>query len=448
MSKKIYLIDGNSFIYRMFFAIPEFTTSSGKPVNATFGMAKFFVGQLVKEKPDYVVFIKDAKGTNFRHDLYEEYKATRERMPDNLRSQISDIEAMIGKMNIDIIEIPGYEADDVIWTLAIELWKKSDNEIYILSGDKDLYALVTEQVKIYDTQRKKISWPDETFEKFGVPASCVRDYLAICGDSSDNIPGIAGIWPKKATVLLNEFWSLEKIYEIIGHVVLFPPLGENWMRAALEEKEIVISPESQKILKGKTLEKFVDGKENAFLSQKLATLACDVNLENFALEDYSFDGISFLTPQLEDFFTELEFFSLVKQKEEEKQKWKDTGKKVQIIWDSQGLEELSQKIEKSKKIVLDTETSSLNPREAELIWVSLLLSEDEIFYINHLHSWPQITSEELQSFLKTILKSDILIIGHNIKYDLQVIESFLSSPIKQKNTQSSPESHWQTSLEI
>jgi DNA polymerase-1 len=104
--KKIYLIDGNSFIYRMFFALPEFSTKDGKIVNATFGMAKFFMEQLVKEKPDYVVFIKDAKGNNFRHDLYSEYKATRERMPDSLRSQIGDIEEMIARMNMQIIEIP------------------------------------------------------------------------------------------------------------------------------------------------------------------------------------------------------------------------------------------------------------------------------------------------------------------------------------------------------
>jgi len=160
-------------------------------VNATFGMAKFFTGQLIKEKPDYIVFIKDAKGENFRHKLYSEYKATRDRMPDSLRSQIGDIEEMIARMNIEIIEEPGYEADDVIATLAEKLKRENNNEIYILSGDKDLYALVNEQVKIYDTQKKKIFGPEETFEKFGVKAECVRDYLAICGDSADNIPGIA-----------------------------------------------------------------------------------------------------------------------------------------------------------------------------------------------------------------------------------------------------------------
>ena len=104
MTKKIYLIDGNSFIYRMFFALPEFTTSSGKIVNATFGMAKFFTHQLVSENPDYLIFIRDAKGENFRHQMYTEYKATRERMPDSLREQIGDIETMIGAMNIQIIE--------------------------------------------------------------------------------------------------------------------------------------------------------------------------------------------------------------------------------------------------------------------------------------------------------------------------------------------------------
>ncbi|USN58896.1 MAG: hypothetical protein H6767_02125 [Candidatus Peribacteria bacterium] len=119
--KKIYLIDGNSFIYRMFFALPEFSTKDGRIVNAVFGMAKFFTGQLVQEKPDYIVFIKDAKGENFRHKIYTDYKATRERMPDNLRSQISLIEQMIGLMNVEIVEIPGYEADDVIGTLAKEL---------------------------------------------------------------------------------------------------------------------------------------------------------------------------------------------------------------------------------------------------------------------------------------------------------------------------------------
>ena len=432
MPKKIYLIDGNSFIYRMFFALPEFSTKDGRVVNATFGMAKFFVGQLVKEKPDYVVFIKDAKWENFRHKLYSEYKATRERMPDSLRSQIGDIEEMIQRMQIDIIEIPGYEADDVIGTLAEKLWREENNEIYILSGDKDLYALVNEQVKIYDTQKKKISGPDETKEKFGVPAECVRDYLAICGDASDNIPGISGIWPKKAVVLLNHFWNLEKIYATID---------------TIDSEYESLPEEVQKIFKGKTLEKFIDDRDNAFLSQKLATLDCEVNLPGFDIADYEFHPKEIHTPELHDFFRELEFFSLLWKEEEKLTTWKDTKKKVQIVWDTEWLTHLLQSILKQKQIVLDTETTSLNTLEAELVWVSVLLNDDEIYYINHLHDGPQVRTQELQLFLTKILESDISIIGHNLKYDLQILESFLKEKSK-KITNKSDSSFWQTSLQL
>lgn len=433
MSKKIYLIDGNSFIYRMFFALPEFATKDGRVVNATFGMAKFFVGQLKKENPDYIVFIKDAKWNNFRHELYSEYKATRERMPDSLRSQIGDIEDMITRMNIDIIEIPGFEADDVIGTLATRLGAESQNEIYILSGDKDLYALVNEQVKIYDTQRKKISGPQETFEKFGIPAECVRDYLAICGDSSDNIPGIAGIGPKKAQVLLNEFWTLEKIYEIIDDIEL---------------KYENISPESQKILKWKTLEKFIDGRDLAFLSQKLATLDCNMDLSDFELDNYSFHKNEIETPELIDFFKELEFFSLLREDTIKKENWESTGKKVHIIWDEQWLTELEKDIYKNyNEIVIDTETTSLNVRDAKLVWISVLLSEDKIYYINLLHEWPRVDSPRIKSFLSKLLDSEITLIAHNFKYDLQIFEHFLSSD-DTNITKSSQSSFWQISLEL
>lgn len=398
-------------------------------------MAKFFTGQLIRENPDYIVFIKDAKGENFRHKLYSEYKATREKMPDNLQSQITDIESMIRKMNIDIVEIPGYEADDVIATLAKQLSKDSNDEVYILSGDKDLYALVDEQVKIYDTQKKKISGPEETFEKFWVWAQCVRDYLAICGDSSDNIPWIAGIWPKKAQVLLNEFWNLESIYKTIDDI---------------ENQFSKISEASQKILKGKTLEKFIEGRENAFLSQKLATLEEHVALKDFSLEKYEFKSADLCTESVMDFFKELEFHSLVLWTiDEKKQTWGDLWKTVHIVWDQQWLEDLETEILswKHSEIVLDTETTSLNPREAKLVGVSILVWDDSIYYINHMHGWSQIATQALQDFLHKILASSLTIIGHNIKYDIQVIDVFFNN--SEYNIASKKNStHWQTSLEI
>lgn len=421
MPKKVYLIDGNSFIYRMFFALPEFTTKTGKPVNALFGMAKFFTGQLIKENPEYLIFIKDAKGENFRHALYAEYKATRDRMPDNLRAQIADIETMIQKMGIQIIEIPWYEADDVIATLAEKLKKDCNFEVYILSGDKDLYALIDEQVKVYDTQKKKISWREETIEKFWVPPECVRDYLAICGDSSDNIPWISGIWPKKAQVLLSEFWSLEKIYEVIENI---------------SEIFETISQESQKILKGKTLEKFIESKEIAFLSQKLATLDENVVLENFSLGNFEFQKTNILNSQAIDFFNENEFYSLIQETSLQQTTWKDLKKNVKIIGEDQELENLKQKIFSGKysQIVLDTETTSLDTQKANLVWVSLLLDENHIYYVNRLHAGPKVSDENLKIFLKKIFESNLLIIGHNLKYDLQILENFLISDVYKKET--------------
>jgi DNA polymerase-1 len=432
MTKKIYLIDGNSFIYRMFFALPEFATKDGRIVNATYWMAKFLTSQLTKENPDYVVFIKDAKWKNFRHDLYSEYKATRERMPDSLRSQIGDIEELLHVLEMKVIEIAWYEADDVIWTLASQLWQDENHEIYILSGDKDLYALVNNQVKVYDTQRKKISWLEETFEKFGVPADCVRDYLAICWDTSDNIPGISGIWPKKAQVLLNFFWSLENIYKWIEDI-----------ESSFDSFPIDV----QKLLKGKTLDKFIEGKELAFLSQKLATLDCSMDLSDFDLEDYQFDWFETQSPSLQEFFKEYEFHSLMTESVIELKTWKDVWLKVQLIWDLQGLQDLESKISHYKCITFDTETTSLNVREAELVWVSILLDEANIYYINLLHRWACVEYNHVQEFILNLFKQDIEIVWHNLKYDLQVIERFLSKD-SVNNTPKEGLWNWQMTLEL
>jgi len=378
---------------------------------------------------------KDAKWKNFRHEIYSEYKATRDKMPDNLRSQITGIEDMIEKMKIDTIAIPWYEADDVIATLAKKLEQETDDEIYILSGDKDLYALVSEQIKIYDTQKKKISGPLETREKFWVDPIYVTDYLAICGDTSDNIPWVAGIGPKKVEVLINSFGTTEEIYNTVEKV-------ESW---ELDPQEF--SPEAQKIFKGKTFEKLRDGKENAILSKRLATLALDVEVADFDIHDYDFQWSEIMNLDTLEYFKELEFHSLLDNSTSEKNNWEYLGKKVNIIWDSKGLSDLLLTIQKKDFIVFDTETTSLNPREAELIWVSILLDDDTIFYINHAHSWPQVNRSELKNFIRELLESPVKIIGHNIKYDLQVLESFLEKT--QSNiTQSLDSSLWQMSLEL
>ena len=459
--KKIYLIDWNSFIYRMFFALPEFATRDWKVVNAIFGMAKFFVHSLIKQNPDYLIFMKDAKWKNFRHDLFIDYKATRDRMPDNLRTQITDIEKMIKMMWVDIVEVEWYEADDVIWTLAHNLWKDSENDIYILSWDKDLYSLITDNVSVYDTMKRKIYNPEKTEEKFWVKPKMIIDYLAIVWDKADNIPWIDWFWPKKAVDLINVIWWVEDIYSFIDNNKI-TEISEKDVKNLLEQKFGI--NETKKIFwsfKWKTLEKLISSKDDAFLSKKLATIELNIDLDKnlliddvawdwivikkFNLEDFNFRPNNFLNDEVIEYFKSLEFFSLIWNSEDIRvMTWLDLWLKVKIIDNKEKLDELFKKIKTFDKISLDTETTSLNIIETDLVWVSIYLDDNNIFYINRLHNWDSVSDSILKAFLKNILDLDILIIWHNIKYDLEIIELFLWW-----NTNQNRENNlWQMSLEI
>lgn len=412
--KKIYLIDANSFIYRMFYGVPEMVTKKGEYVNAIFGIARFFLVQMKYENPDYLIFVKDAKWKNFRHDLDENYKATRDKMPDNLKSQMPIISEMVKKMWVPIIEIEGFEADDVIWTLANKYCSSNsencDFEVDVLTWDKDLYSLVSKNVNIYDTMKKKKFWIEETVEKFWVKPELIIDYLAIVWDKADNIPGIDWFWPKKAVTLLNSLWSIEKIYEVF----------DGWNFENLED-------DIKKVFKWKNLEKLENSRENAFLSKKLATIELNVDLPEFNLEDYKFIPENYLTPEIKTLFRELEFNSLLWEESPKLKKWDDLKLDVKIIDNDEKLEKVFNNIKNFPQITFDTETTSLNIMEAKLVWISIYLNDDNIFYINRLHSWNTVTDKKLKEFLIKLFELDILIIGHNIKYDLEIIDFFLKS---------------------
>lgn len=397
----------------MFFALPEFTTSTWKHVNALFWVAKFFTSQMVNENPDYLIFVRDAKWDNFRHQMYSEYKATRDRMPDNLRAQVDDINTMVETMWFKVIEESWYEADDVIATLVKKY--KDEYEIYVLSGDKDLYVLIDDNVKIYDTLKRKIYGREEAKEKFEIESKYVTDYLALVWDSSDNIPGINWIWPKKVIPLINTFWSVEDIFEVAERV-------HKW-------EKIEMPDEVKKIFSWKTLEKIIEWKEMAFLSKKLATLDCQVTLPDFHLDEYLFHRDKLETDIVKDFFRENEFFSLVDTSHVKTlKKWDDLWLKVKIIWDNEGIKNLEWKIKNYKEVILDTETTSIDPVKANLVWVSIYLDDDNIYYINISHNWPKIWKNEMQLFLQKLLdREDITIIWHNLKYDLIVIDMFLKN---------------------
>lgn len=442
MSKKIYLIDWNSFIYRMFFALPEFSTSEWKIVNAIFGMAKFFVESLVKQNPDYLIFVKDAKWENFRHKIYSDYKATRDRMPDNLRTQIADIEKMIKLMWIDIVEVEWYEADDLIWTLAVKLWENKDNEVYILSWDKDLYSLITDNIFVFDTMKKTVFNPEKAEEKFWVKPEMIIDYLSIVWDKADNIPWIDWFWPKKAVDLINIIWWIEKIYTFIDENKISNISEKDTKNILIDKYKEENTKKIFWCFKWKTLEKLLDSREDAFLSKKLATIELDIDLDKnlliddmvsdwivekkFNLEDFTFSPENLLNKDVKEFFKTLEFNSLIWESEEIKVKsWSDLWLKANIIDNEEKLEKLFELIKKHKEIYFDTETTSLNIIDAKLVWISIYLDDNNIFYINRMHSWDKVDDLSLKNFLNNLFDLDILIIWHNLKYDLEITQLFL-----------------------
>jgi len=423
--KRIYLIDASSFIYRMFYGVPEMKTKSGEVVNAIFWMARFFLVQMKYENPDYLIFIKDAKWKNFRHELDENYKATRDKMPDNLRSQMPVIYDMIEKMWIPSIEIQGYEADDIIWTLANKYNWETDCEIDILSWDKDLYSLVSKNVCIYDTMKKKKFGIEETKEKFWVEPKMIIDYLAIVGDKADNIPWIDWFWPQKAVNLINIIWTIEDIYNFIDENKI-EEISEKERKNILEEK---FWEENTKKLfsmfKWKTFEKLINSRENAFLSKKLATIELNVELDGFSLENFKFLPENYLTEEVKELFRKLEFNSLIWEEAPKQKKWEDLWLKVKIVDSDEKLEKLFNLIKMFPQISFDTETTSLDIMKAKLVWVSIYINDSEIYYINRCHKWNSVSDEKLKDFLRKLFDLDITIVGHNIKYDLEIIDLFL-----------------------
>ena len=282
-NKKFILIDGNAIIHRAFYAIPQsFRSKEGELVNAVYGFASMLLNILNAEKPDYIAASFDLKGKTFRHEEYEDYKATRTKAPDGLYEQFPKIKDLVRTFGIPIYEVQGFEADDVLGTLAVQAKDMPHLHTYIVTGDMDTLQLVDERVSVLSPvkgfKEKMVYDPDAVVKKYGLKPSQITDLKGLQGDSSDNIKGVQGIGPKTATALLTEFGTIENIYENIDQV------------------------------KGKTQEKLLNDKENAFFSKKLATIILDVpielNLEDCATHEYDQEKVA-------ELFIELEFKSLL-----------------------------------------------------------------------------------------------------------------------------------------
>ena len=248
MKNEIFLIDGSAYIYRAYHAIAPLTNSKGVATNAVLGFVHM-VNKLIKERePRYLAIVFDSKGPVFRHQMYEEYKANRPPMPEDLREQLPFIKGFVRASNILLLEKQGVEADDIIAT-AVRSFSEKGIKSVIVSGDKDLLQLVDSNVVVFDPMKNKEMGPTQVMEKFSVGVEQLLDYFALVGDSADNVPGVPGVGPKTAQKLIAEYGSLEGLYERVVE-----------------------------LKKSKMKEKIIDNKELAFLSRDLIDLKCDVNI--------------------------------------------------------------------------------------------------------------------------------------------------------------------------
>ena len=378
------LIDGTSYIYRAFHALPPLTTSAGKPTGATRGFASM-LRKLIEKYPGVpMVMVFDAKGPNFRNDYYQAYKANRPPMPNELRVQIEDIKKLSTLFNFTVKEESGVEADDVIATLAKQF--KKNKKILISSPDKDLTQLVEENVIQHNSMSNEFFNNEYVKEKFGVEPKLVVELLALVGDKADNIPGITKVGNKTASKWLNAYGSLENILknseEITGVV------GQNLR----DEKGVL--------------------QRNLFL----VSLKQDISL------DLSFDDINVpasSSEELRDFYKELEFNSFIGEANEKRKS------DYKTITNENELEKLKSKIIEADYFAFDTETTSINSLEAELVGVSFSVKKDEGFYIpiNHVEQ-TELSANELIEWLKQLLETyQNKIIGQNLKYDIAVLRN-------------------------
>lgn len=379
------LIDGTSYIYRAFHALPPLTTKEGKPTGATRGFASM-IRKLISTYPGVpMVMVFDAKGPNFRNDYYEPYKKNRPPMPNELRVQIDDIKKLSELFCFSIEEVVGVEADDVIATLAEKFGK--DKKILISSPDKDLTQLVTNNIIQHNSMSNEFFNEEYVLEKFGVSPNQISELLALVGDKADNIPGITKVGNKTAAKWLNQHGSLDNLLkhadEITGVV------GENLRN----EKDFL--------------------KRNLFLVSLKKDLSFDLQIDEIKVPEQSNKG-------LQDFFKELEFNAFVTEEQAEKKVVE--YRTLKSIDDLSMIENL---IHESNCFAFDTETTSIDSLEAELVGVSFSFEANSGYYLPIAHQEKTaISRDEALRWLKQIIEaSQDKVIGQNLKYDLQVLRN-------------------------
>ncbi|MDY6862014.1 MAG: DNA polymerase I [Thermodesulfobacteriota bacterium] len=391
MSKKhLILVDASAYIYRAFFALPSLSNSKGFPTGAIFGFTTMLLKLLQDFSPDYLGMIFDSKGPTFRNEIYRDYKANRPKMPDPLIQQIPYIHKITEGLNLSSLQMSGYEADDIIATVTDKA-KKSGMKVTIISGDKDLFQIIDEDVLVADTMKDSTFGISEVKDRFGVMPFQIVDVMALSGDSTDNIPGVPGVGIKTASKLIKEFETLENLFKNLDSVK-----------------------------NRKLKENLIKNREKAILSKKLVALHYNVPIE-FDFQDFSIK--EFNLKEIERLFTELEFMSLLRDFVPKEQ---PSFKDYTPIFKREEFLEILHKLEGNSIFSIDLETTSKDPMQAEIVGISLAWEEDRAYYIPFGHDYSgapeQLEFEWVSSKLKPLLESNgIKKVGQNIKFDYIVL---------------------------
>lgn len=416
-SKPLLLVDGSSYLYRAFHAMPPLNAANGNPTGAVFGVVKMVKKLISDYGSDRVAVVFDAKGKTFRDELFAEYKANRPSMPDDLRVQIEPLHTIVKALGIPMLIVPGVEADDVIGTLAVQ-GEQAGQAIVISTGDKDMAQLVSEHVTLINTMNNTTMDASGVEEKFGVKPEQIIDYLALMGDSSDNIPGVQGCGPKTAVKWLKQYGSVADLIENADEI------------------------------KGKIGEKLRAGLDMIPLSRQLATIKTDVELD-VVLKDLVLGKADEDT--LRETYTELGFRSWLKELGGNSDSAVSAGSGsmsvegggVPDIPASKPMEERSYETVVTKKdfnrwlklikgadlVAFDTETTALDYMEAELVGVSVSVTPFEAAYIPVGHDYEdapqQLSLEDVLKGLKPLLEDPkVNLVGQNLKYDANVLRKY------------------------
>ena len=401
--KKLFIIDGYAILYRAHYALIRnpLITSYGFHTSALFGFTNQLIKIIKDENPDYLVCAFDSKEKTFRHKIYSDYKANRPEMPEELQKQIPHLWELLDGMNIPVLRKPGYEADDIIGTVTESVLDKKIQS-YIVSGDKDFMQLINDKIFLY-TPGKRNSAPDiydkdGVIKKWGLPPEKIIDLLALMGDSSDNVPGVAGVGVKTAVKLLKEYDNIESVLD-----------------------------NASKISNKRVHNGLMNGRDKAFLSKELVTIIKDVdvdtNVENFLLKSFDQEALG-------KKFEELEFYALLKYLaiDAPEKITKKEEKNYQTILDLKALKEMVDELKNAKYVSIDLETTSVNPMLAEIVGISVSYNKNSAFYIPILYPEKKKNNfgdndlEVALSVMKEFLESkDIRKVGQNIKYDALIL---------------------------